>query len=248
MTGLDYFSKQASDYARYRFGYPQELIKEIASLTNERNLVWDCGTGSGQAAVSLAEYFGHVVATDISERQIANAVCHERVDYRVCAADNSGLKDQSVDLVTAAQAAHWFDLDRFYVECRRVLKPKGAVVLWCYTLPKSREEIDRLVNRYYHEVLAPFWSPCLKLVDNGYKDLPFPFHEISFGTYEAETRWSFSDLQGHLNSWSAAQEFQRVNRKDPFALIREELAAAWGDPNTVVTFRWPLHIKAGRID
>ena len=130
MTGAsfkDHFSKQAADYATFRPRYPQKLFEYLGSIAPSRRLAWDCGTGNGQAAVGLASTFHRVIATDASEKQIANAQQHERIDYRVASAEDSGIQSEMIDLIMVAQALHWFDLDRFYDEARRVLKRDGVL-------------------------------------------------------------------------------------------------------------------------
>ena len=90
---------------------------------------------------------------------------HERVEYRVAPAENSGIESGTVDLIMVAQALHWFDLDRFYAEARRVLKPNGILAASAYNLLQIDPAIDEVVNRYYHEVVGPFWPPERKLVE-----------------------------------------------------------------------------------
>src|SRR5262249_11566853 len=155
----DHFSKHATDYAKFRPRYPQKLFDYLGSITPSRQLAWDCGTGSGQAAVGLASVFDRVIATDASEKQIANAQSHDRVEYRVAAAENSGIESETLDLVMVAQALHWFDLDRFYAEVRLVLKDKGVFAASAYNLLHITPAIDEVVSRYYYDVVGPFWPP-----------------------------------------------------------------------------------------
>ena len=83
MTFKDHFSKQAADYAKFRPRYPSELFEYLGTVAQSHTLAWDCATGNGQAARELAQVFDRVIATDASERQIANAQPHARVEYRV---------------------------------------------------------------------------------------------------------------------------------------------------------------------
>src|SRR5438105_4357655 len=130
----DHFSNQAADYARFRPRYPREMFEYLGTISPGRKLAWDCATGNGQAAVELAEVFDRVIATDASEKQIANAQPHERVEYRVAPAEESGIESGTIDLVMIAQALHWLDLARFYAEARLVLKPGGVLAASAYNL------------------------------------------------------------------------------------------------------------------
>ena len=174
MSFKDHFSKQAAGYAKFRPRYPQQLFDYLGSIAPNRQVAWDCGTGNGQAAVGLASVFEHVIATDASEKQIANAQSHEFVEYRVAPAEKSDIEAEAIDLIMVAQALHWFDLDRFYAEALRVLKPDGILAASAYNLLHIEKGIDRIVNRYYYDVVGSFWPPERELVER-FDDLPFPF-------------------------------------------------------------------------
>jgi len=165
----DHFSTQSSDYVRYRPLYPAVLYDYLASLTPEHDRAWDVGTGNGQAALGLTQHFRSIIATDPSEQQIALATPHDRVTYRVARAEDSGLEDQSIDLITVALAVHWFDLDWFYAEARRMLKPKGVLAVWCYNLTEITPEVDDVMKSYYHDVLGKFWPPQIRWVEEHYR-------------------------------------------------------------------------------
>jgi SAM-dependent methyltransferase len=192
----------------------------------------------------LASVFDRVIATDASERQIANAEAHERVEYRVAPAENSGIKSGTVDLIMVAQALHWFDLDRFYAEARRVLKPDGVLAASAYNLLQIDPAIDEIVNRYYHEVVGPFWPPERKLVEN-FADLPFPFHEIEPRKFEMTAQWDLEHLIGYLRSWSSTQRFISARGSDPLQEINDDLRSAWGDPEQTRKVMWSLILRVG---
>src|ERR1041385_6047973 len=244
MTFKDHFSTQAADYAKFRPRYPQRLFDYLGSLAPTRHRAWDCGTGSGQAAVGLASVFDHVIAMDASEKQIGNAEQHDHVEYRVAPAENSGLQSGTVDLIMVAQALHWFDLDHFYREACRLLKPNGIFAASAYNLLHIESAIDEVVNRYYFEVVGPFWPAERALVEK-FEELPFAFPEIKTPLFDMIARWNLEHLVGYLRSWSATQRFIAATQRDPLKEIVDELRAVWGDPNQWRRVVWPLTVRVG---
>ena len=244
MTFKDHFSKQAAGYAKFRPRYPQKLFDYLRSIAPSRQLAWDCGTGNGQAAVGLASVFDRVIATDASERQIANAQSHKTVEYRVAPAENSGIESETLDVIMVAQALHWFNLDRFYAEAQRVLKLDGVLAASAYNLLQIEPAIDEIVNRYYYEVVGPFWPPERKFVEQ-FSDLPFPFQKIDPPKFEMTAQWNLDHLLGYLQTWSSTQRFIAANKRDPLEAIADDLRAAWGDPGQMRKVVWPLILRVG---
>lgn len=220
------------------------MFQWLAAIAPSRELAWDCATGNGQAAVELAEVFERVIATDASETQIANAERHLRVEYRVATAEASGLESQSADLVTVAQALHWFDLERFETEARRVLKRGGIVVAWAYKLATVSPAIDAVVNHYYSEVVGPYWPPERGLVEK-FEELPFGFEQIAAPSFNMTAEWSVEHLLGYLRTWSATQRFMAAKKRDPLGGVEEELRRTWGEELRRVV--WPLTVKVGSL-
>jgi SAM-dependent methyltransferase len=244
----DHFSSHAAEYARSRPTYPPELFAFVASLSRGHALAWDVGTGNGQAAVGLAAHFDRVIATDPSEEQLQSAFPHPSVEYRRATAEDSGLDARTLDAVTVAQAAHWFDLDRFYSEVRRVLKPGGAVAIWCYTLTRVSPEIDDVIDRYYFDTVGPYWPRERRLVDDGYATLPFPFDEVAAPELEISLQWTLADMVAYLRTWSPTRLYIKANGRDPVAMVEPELASVWGASETPLTVRWPIKMRAGLFD
>src|SRR5215471_972261 len=244
MTFKDHFSKQAADYAIFRPGYPRSLFDYLGSIAPSRQLAWDCGTGNGQAAVGLASLFDCVIATDASNKQISNAQSSERIQYRVAPAENSGIDSETIDLIMVAQALHWFDSDCFYAEARRVLKREGVLAASAYNLLHIEKAIDQVVNRYYHEVVGPFWPPERELVEQ-FSNLSFPFHELDAPKFEMTGSWDFDHLVGYLRTWSSTQRFIAARGTDPLEQIMEELRDAWGEPRQMRSITWPLTMRIG---
>ena len=241
----DHFSGHAADYARFRPQYPDELFRYLAGAAPSQQLAWDCATGNGQAAVALAGTFERVIATDASAEQIANATPHPKVEYRVAPAEISGIEEGTVDLLTVAQALHWFDLDRFYAETRRVLKERGVIAVWAYNLLEITPSIDAVVSHYYDDVVDAYWPPERRLVEK-FGELPFPFEEIVAPQFEMRSEWNLEHLVGYLGTWSATQRFIAANQRDPLETIEGKLRSVWGDANQLRNVAWPLTLRVGR--
>lgn len=245
MSFEDHFSAQATGYALYRPTYPRSLFDFLASLVDSHELAWDCATGNGQAALGLADRFDCVIASDASAEQIANAFVRPRITYRVFSAEHPELADRSVDLITVAQALHWFDLDAFYSQAKRVLKPSGVIAAWCYQRCRTSTELDDVLDRLNFEVLKPYWPERVQYVNEHYRTIPFPFEELNAPEIAGETSWTLDQLIGYLSSWSAVQAFVREQGRNPLEDVLRELSAAWG-PQPTRTFRWPFYLRVGR--
>jgi SAM-dependent methyltransferase len=242
---VDHFASVAADYARFRPGYPPALFAFLADSAPDRDVAWDCGTGTGIAAIPLAERFGAVVATDASAAQLAQATSHPRISYRSLREGQSGLPHRTASLVTAAQAAHWFDLDAFYREVDRVLKPGGVVALWCYGILAIDAGIDRILHRFEHERVGPCWPEERRHVDAEYRTLPFPYSRIDTPRFTVEATLTRAALLGYLGSWSAVSRSRAATGDDPLIPLEAELTPLW-PAGEVRLVRWPLTVVAGR--
>jgi SAM-dependent methyltransferase len=263
-TFKDHFSSASDRYAAYRPDYPAALFEWLAGLcphsgTSPRpgtsphsgtgapcGAAWDCATGSGQAALGLAAHFRRVVATDASAEQVRHAVVHPSIDYRVAQAEDSGLADHSVDLVTVAQAAHWFDLPRFYAEVARVLKPGGVIALWGYGRLVLPGQMDAPFQRFYAETVGPYWPPERALIDDAYRSLNFPFAEIATPAFSIEVDWTLPRLMDYLSTWSAVKRYRDAQGHDPLHALLAELNPLWGDTDAPRQLQWPLFLRVGR--
>jgi SAM-dependent methyltransferase len=242
----DHFSGHSEKYAQSRPRYPDEIYAYLASIAPATSLAWDCGTGSGQAALGLAKHFDKVYATDASAEQISHAYPHENVKYQAEPAEHVSLSDSSVDLVTVAVAIHWFNFDEFYREVKRVLKPGGILAAWTYSLTEISPEIDVLVQSYYGDILKGYWPERIHYLEEKYETLPFPFEEITPPTFTMEIHWNLIQFAGFLDSWSATQRYKAQKGHHPLESIWDKLLAAWGDENETRLVRWPLHFRIGR--
>ena len=245
-----WFSGVAREYATYRPRYPTELFAALAQLAPHRALAWDCGAGNGQASVELAAHFERVVATDISEQQVAAAEPHANVEYRVASAEQSGLANASVALVTVAQALHWFDVDAFHAEVRRVLAPGGVIAEWCYTLLDVPEApgIANVINDMDAR-MRTWWPPQRAHVDARYTDLPFPFTRVEHTGFESlamTANWTAEQMIGYVQTWSAVTRYRKSNADDPMVAFADRLQHAWGVSGRH-TIRWPLVLRVGRV-
>ncbi|MEP6926123.1 MAG: class I SAM-dependent methyltransferase [Ginsengibacter sp.] len=241
----DNFSKQADLYSRFRPGYPREIFDFLLPLVADKKTAWDCGTGNGQVAVKLSQYFDEVYATDLSAAQIENAVNKSNIFYSVAKAEETLFPDNKFDLITIAQAIHWFNFEKFYQQVKRTLKPGGIIAVLGYDVFKINKKIDLMVDKFYRDTTGPYWDEERKYIDAHYLTIPFPFKEITTPAFSINYNWEFEKVTGYLNTWSAVQHYIRKNNENPVEKFSEELKKVWSTVlKRKVTF--PIFMRAGR--
>lgn len=241
----DHFSAQAAAYARFRPGYPPALYQFLAELAPGRSLAWDCGTGNGQAAIGLAAHFEKVIASDASHEQVAEARRHARVIYYVAAAEHPPQAAQGADLVTVAQALHWFDHARFYPPLQRVLRPGGVFAAWGYGLMQITPAVDAVVQDYYANIVGRYWPADRCHIETAYQSLPFPPGEMALPAFRMQADWSLAALLGYLDTWSATRRYLMDKGRHPLVQVQARLTRAWAGAGTR-TVTWPLFMRASR--
>jgi len=242
----DNFSSQSDKYAQFRPTYPDALYTYLLSIVPARDDAWDCGTGNGQVAQVLAKSFKKVAATDISRQQIENAFMHERIEYSVQPAENTSFPDNSFDLITVAQAIHWFDFDAFYKEVIRTIRNKGVLAVIGYGLIQLSPSMDRVMAAFYRDVVGPYWDKERKYIDDNYRTIPFPFDETTSPSFENALEWTFQHLIGYIGTWSAVKHYQKATGNHPVDLVYDDLKKAWGDSETC-TGRLPILLRVAHI-
>lgn len=241
----DNFSKQATEYSKFRPQYPDEMIDYLVSFVQNKSVALDIATGNGQVAHKLSVFFETVYAIDISQNQLDNAIAGENIIYKVAAAENTFFKNQEFDLITVAQAIHWFDFDVFYKEIYRILKRNGIFAVLGYGLFSTNIDSDKILRNFYHNIIGPYWDAERKYLDENYKTIPFPFDEIVTESFENHLTWTFEELVGYLETWSATQHYISKNNKNPLDLIYDELKVSWQKNDKKVTF--PLLLRIGKL-
>lgn len=242
----DNFSAQAKDYSKFRPIYPPEMIEYVVSFVKQKGSALDVATGNGQLAKELAKYFKQVYATDMSEKQIENAEHANNIIYKVEPAEKTDFEDKTFELITVAQAIHWFDFDAFYKEVKRLLKPDGIFAVLGYGLFQTNEHTHKILSHFYHDIIGPYWDPERRYLDENYETIPFPFDELEVKKFEANFNWNIEQLTGYLETWSAVQHYKKKNNNNnPVDLIRDELKESWQKSNKQVTF--PLLLRIGQI-
>lgn len=227
----DLFSKQANVYAAFRPTYPKELYEFIFSKLKTRRKAWDCATGNGQVAGYLADHFDEVYATDISEQQLGNAIKKHNIIYSVSPGEQTTFEDHQFDLITVAQALHWFDRVKFYDEAMRVGKEGSLLAIWGYGLLYIQPDIDAVIMNFYNNVVGPYWDEARRLVEDEYRSLSFPFQEIESPGFNITSTWTLNHLAGYLESWSATQKYIRQTGHNPLPEVLALLDKVWNPDN-----------------
>jgi SAM-dependent methyltransferase len=238
------FEAGGANYAANRPTYPAALAETLAGLVDRHDRAVDVGCGSGQLSVLLAEYFDQVTALDPSESQLSGAMAHPRVRYQAAPAEALPVPDGAASLITAAQAAHWFDRTKFYAEVQRIAAPGAVLALITYNNPQLDAEALAPIMALY-DALGPWWRPERHDVEAGYATFDFPFEEITVHAGMIERDWHFAAMRAYLETWSALRLAREAGEN---AFVEDHLAraeAAWGDEVRRVT--WPITVRAGRV-
>jgi len=247
MSFQDHFSKQSSIYLKARPTYPDELFTYLAGIAPARELCWDCATGNGQAAISLAEHFKKVIATDGSAQQINNAMPRANIEYRVATAEQSGLDDHSADLITVATAAHWFDHTAFYAEAQRVARTDGILAVWSYSEACINPELDKLMEWFMYDFLHDYWPEGRWYVRNSYETLPFPFKQMLTPQFYCNRTWKLSQWLEYIKSWSSYNRYVATHQTDPLLHLLDKLGGLWKD-DELKQIKWKLHLKCTKLN
>ena len=241
----DKFSKQSSFYKRFRPDYPETLYHYILSFVPVKNSCLDCGTGNGQVASVLAEYFEKVYASDVSESQLEKAIKKENITYTVQRAEQTDFLDNTFDLITVAQAIHWFDLNYFNQEVKRLLKPNGVLAVWGYGLFRTHSTIDEIVVNFYSETIGSYWNVERKHIDTNYESIEINLEELKVDhDFFIGTRWTLKHLEGYLNSWSAVQNYKNDSGKNPVPKLIRQLEPLWEKGKQ--RLRFPIFLRIFR--
>ncbi|HKR07008.1 MAG TPA: class I SAM-dependent methyltransferase [Bacteroidia bacterium] len=242
----DNFSKVANLYSQFRPSYPAALFDFLIPLVHSRKIAWDAGTGNGQIASELANYFEKIFATDLSEKQIKNAIIRKNIIYKVEKAEQTTFGDNEFDLITVAQAIHWFDFSKFYAEVKRTLKPEGIIAVIGYGLCIIDQKADKIIDHLYSNILNSYWDEERKYIDEHYKTIPFPFIEIPTPAFKSVYDWNLEQLIGFLNSWSAVQHYKdRNNNENPLDEIINNLRSCWQE-NEKKKVSFPAFLRVGK--
>ena len=242
----DHFSDRAADYAIYRPRYPAALADYLTSLAPMRRLAWDVGCGSGQFSTLLGDRFKQVIATDASSEQIARATPHPHVKYAVAPADQTDIKASSVELIAVAQAAHWFDLPRFYAEVRRVARSRAVIAMFTYGITLVDPPVGPVVDDFYSRVLKAWWPRERRHTENGYRDFDFPFDEIAPPKIDMAAHWSVDQFLGYVGTWSGVRALLAAEGDAPFQMFSMKVRDAWGSTSSR-RVSWPLGMRVGRV-
>lgn len=242
----DIFSKQSGAYASYRPTAPENLLEYVYSKVNNFDTAWDCGTGNGQIAIKLADRFNKVYATDISREQLNNAIPHDKIIYQAERAEHTSLPDNSIDLVTVAQAVHWFDFEAYYNEVRRVAKQGAIVAIWTYYTPRISPPVNEILDDFYYNIVGDYWDKERSYIDERYQTIPFPFEELPDPGFRIRKQWTADQLLGYLGTWSSVQHYRSKVGEDPILLIKDAIDKAW-DGSNEQEIDFPLYMRIGRV-
>jgi trans-aconitate 3-methyltransferase len=197
-TFSSYNQDQGKNYAKLRRTYHPSVVEAVinqhTTTGGKLDTLLDIGCGPGTATFDVASHFPHAIGLDPSEGMIATARAvggttstGEAVRFEISTAEDLGVNlsppvaNGSIDLIIAANAAHWFDMAGFWRAAARVLKPGGSVAMWTSgniaahpDLPNAAA-IQAAIDEHQEKNLLPYFESGNFLTRNSYKTLPLPW-------------------------------------------------------------------------
>lgn len=247
MSFTDLFSESADLYARARPHYPHDLFTFIARHAPSLERAWDCGTGNGQAAISLAAHFSKVYATDPSQDQLNHASAASNVCYSVQRAEQTTFPAKHFDAICVAQALHWFDFDLFFSEVKRLAKPGAIFTAWGYSWPGVTPSFDDIFKSVIRDVIEPYWAPQNRLLWRAFADVPFPFDRLDPPEYQISASWTFHQFLSYIATWSAIRKYAVETGEELLDKAESVLRPHWGNPDVARDVSMPLCVLAGHV-
>ena len=223
------FSDRVETYARFRPGYPPEVLDLLRTECGLRpnHVVADIASGTGIFTKLLLENGNPVFAVEpnreMREAGIRLLASYDRLTAVAGTAEETTLPSASMDFVTAAQAAHWFDRDRARREFARILRPRG----WCVLIWNERRTVTTPFLRNYEELLLTYGTDYKEVRHERTTAViheffaPSPYRECVFDLrqqfdYEGAAgrlpSSSYAPLEDHPNHASMMRELERIVR------------------------------------
>ncbi|CAM1373526.1 class I SAM-dependent methyltransferase [Tenacibaculum xiamenense] len=240
----DNFSLRSDNYAKFRPSYPSDFFDYLSTLVTNKENAWDCGTGNGQIAYQLSKSFQNVFASDISQSQLDNAFKAENIHYSKQPSEKTNFNNQTFDLITVAQAIHWFNFEKFYDEVKRTSRENSILCVMGYGRVRVSDEIDEIIDHFYINVIGKYWDKERSYIDKNYQTIPFPFQEIQTPKFINEHYWNLDHFIGYLNTWSAVKHFTKSNNFNPVKEVQKKLNQYWAK-NELKKINFPLLLRIG---
>ncbi len=249
----NHFDSGGANYAKYRPTYPESLAQQLSNLCQTHDCAIDIGCGTGQLTDLLTDKFQHVIGLDPSQTAIDNAPPHDKITYLKGAAEGTFQPDQSVDLIVAAQAAHWFDMPKFNMEVARIAKPQAIIALVSYGVLSMTGDICARFEQFYWRDIFKYWPKERRHVENGYRDIELSYPDIDqecLGSgLTIERQWSRDALMGYVATWSAYRQALKDKDDEGQKLIdnfAHDIKNLWPD-GVEHKITWPIHSRIARV-
>lgn len=240
----DYFSGHSKLYATFRPTYPDALYEFIFNHVKQFDVAWDCATGNGQVAQVLAKHFKQVFASDISSEQLKHAHQANNIVYRAEPAEHTSFTGNQFNLITVAQAIHWFNRANFFQEVARIAKPDAILAVWGYANCMVNPEIDKFFFHFYQNTVGPYWDKARVLIEEHYRTIVFPFEEIPAPPFQINVQWNLDQFAGYITTWSATQKYIQATGVDPVPEFIGQVKPYW---RLTMPVTFPVFLRLMRV-
>ncbi len=252
MNTLNRFSNRVDNYIKFRPDYPADVVLFLMQqhILKQDSIIADIGSGTGISTALFLNNgnFVYGVEPNTEMRLAAERLLANYKNFRSikATAENTTLQDNSIDLIIAGQAFHWFDKEKSKAEFKRILKPQGTVVLMWNDRRTDSTEFLRLYEDFIKEFATDYSEVNHKNIDEKIFNTFFGESNYKLESFNNYQYLDYEGLKGRIlsSSYMPAEGHQNF---DPMLTELKKLFDRFQE-NGKITLEYDTKIYYGRLN